>query len=162
MGLLFFSPTLHDGLLKKIIEFSREAAHPADRSRVFVSDMAYADAFVEADYDAHFLKTRRGLNNGLSEGKLAGVLFFRFNRRRIVHLSHEIADNSFYEHFQEKVIIRIIGALLHVNFNDPWIKSWAGQKRPGGMRHNFQDIYGELMYLTCRRHYNQESLALFF
>lgn len=162
MGLLFFPQTIQEGLLGRIIQFADEMAHPADRTRVFISAKAYAEAFVEADYDAYFIQTRRGLTNGLSEGKLAGVLFFRLSRHRIIHLSKEITENQDYEHFQEKVIIKIIGALLHIDFNDPWIIERVKKSRPGGMRHKFQNFYNELLYLTCRRHYNQESLALFF
>jgi hypothetical protein len=162
MALLFFPDSMQKGLLSRIVQFAKETAHPADRSRVFISEKAYVEAFIEADYDAHFLKTRRGLTNGLSEGKLAGVLFFRLSRHRIIHLSQEITEYEDYEHFQEKVIIRIIGSLLHIDFNDPWIVERIKKERPGGMRHKFQNFYNELLYLSCRRHYNQESLALFF
>lgn len=162
MALLFFPESMQKGLLSQIVKIARDMARPADRVRVFVSEKAYVEAFGEADYDAHFLRTRRGLTNGLSEGKLAGVLFFRLSRHRIIHLSQEITEHEDYEHFQEKVIIKIIGALLHIDFNDPWIIERIKKKRPGGMRHDFQNFYNELLYLTCRRHYNQESLALFF
>lgn len=162
MALQFFPEKFERGLLTKIIEIARATAHPADRTRVFVSQKAYSDAFAEADFDAAFLKARRGLHNGVSEGKIAGILFFRFSRHRIIALVPDIIDHPDYEHFQEKIVIRIIGSLMHVDFNDPWIANLAGTMRPGGLRYNFQKIYGELMYLTCRRHYNQESLALFF
>lgn len=162
MTLQFFTESFQSGLLTKIVDFAKTLAHPADRTRIYVSEKAYAEAFAEADFDARFLKARRGLVNGLSEGKLAGVLFYRLSRHRIVHLGHEIIDNSYYENFQEKIIIKIVGSLMHIDFNDPWIFRKIGSKRPGGMRYNFLNIHGELMYLTCRRHYNQESLALFF
>ncbi len=117
MALQFFTDTFQRGLLDKIAQFAANLAHPGDKNRVFISEKAYAEAFAEADFDASFLKARRGLLNGVSEGKLAGVLFYRFSRHRIVHVGHEIADNSHYEHFQEKVIIKIIGSLMNVDFN---------------------------------------------
>ncbi len=129
---------------------------------MFVSAKAYAQAFSEADFDAHFMRQRRGLSAGLSEGKLAGILFFRLTRHRIISLDPSIGDTSEYENFQEKLVITIIASLLRVEFNDPWIKELKGKPRPSGMRLNFQDIYGELLFFTSRRHYNQESLALFF
>jgi len=162
MATQFFPDTFQRGVLAKIAQFAREAAHSVDKDRIFISGKAYTDALAEAEFDANFLRDRRGLRNGISEGKLAGVLFYRFSRHRIVHLGHEIVDDPHYEHFQEKVIVKIIGSLLNVNFNDEWIRSKIGNKRPSGLRNNFQNLYGELMYLTCRRHYNQESLALFF
>ncbi len=162
MAFQYFSQHFHNGLLDKIIDISRQMAQPADRTRIKVSSKAYSEAFSEADFDAFFLKSRRGLANGVSEGKLTGVLFFRMCRHKIINLSHEIVDHPDYEHFQEKIMIKIIGSLMHLDFNDPWIKELIGKPRPSGMRLNFQNIHNELLFVTCRRHYNQESLALFF
>ncbi len=162
MPLQFFTENFQRELLGKIRKYALEQTNPADRTRVFISGIAYADAFSEADFDAQFLKARRGNRNGNSEGKLAGVLYFRMTRHQIIHLSPEIAENPHYSRFQERLMIKIIGALLNVNFSDPWITSKAGQTRSSGLRWQFQDIYSELQFLTCRRHYNQESLALFF
>ncbi|MBF0375116.1 MAG: hypothetical protein HQL39_17075 [Alphaproteobacteria bacterium] len=149
-------------MLRKIVEIARGLAHPTDKARIYASEEAFADAFTEADFDAHFLKIRRGNQNGNSEGKMAGLLYFRLTRHRIIHLPPEIVDHSHYKYFQEKVIIKIVGSLMKVDFNDPWILEKNGTRRPGGRKWQFQDIYSELQYLTCRRHYNQESLALFF
>src|SRR5690349_13757496 len=88
MALQFFTETFQRGLLAKIDQFAKNSAHPSDKNRIFISEKAYADAFAEADFDASFLKARRGLLNGISEGKLAGVLFYRFSRHRIIHLAH--------------------------------------------------------------------------
>src|SRR5687767_4322414 len=126
MALQFFTDTFQRGLLVKIAQFARSSAHPSDKGRVFISEKAYADAFAEADFDASFLKARRGLLNGISEGKLAGVLFYRFSRHRIVHLGHEIIDNSYYEHFQEKIAIRLVSSLMNVDFNDQWVVEKIG------------------------------------
>ncbi|UEM20129.1 hypothetical protein JL100_024105 [Skermanella mucosa] len=112
MTLQFFTESFQRGLLGRIIQVAKASAHPSDRARIYVSEKAYAEAFAEADFDASFLKARRGLLNGISEGKLSGVLFYRFSRHRIVHLGHEIIDNFHYENFQEKIIINIIGSLM--------------------------------------------------
>ena len=162
MALQYFTETFQHSLLKKIHEYALKECHPADRTRVFISSIAYADAFSEADFDAHFLKLRRGNHHGNSEGKLAGVLYFRLTRHQIIHISQEIVENSHYNRFQERIMVKIVGALLNVDFNHPWIRARVGQLRPQGVRFAFQDIYSELQFLTCRRHYNQESLALFF
>jgi hypothetical protein len=162
MALVYFSEDNQRKFLKKIVESATQTAFPADRMRIYVSADAFADAFTEADFDAHFLKSRRGNANGNSEGKLAGVLFFRLTRHRIIHLSPEIVDHTHYKNFQEKIIIKLIISLLGVDIEDPWIAQKIGQARPGGRKWELQDLNGELTYLTCRRHYNQESLALFF
>jgi len=161
-SLQFFTEHFQREFLKKIREYARKLALPADATRIFISEVAYADAIAEADFDAEFVKMRRGNGNGNSEGKLAGILYFRLTRHKIIHFSPEIAEHNDYARFQERVVVQLIGSLLQVDFNDVWIQQRKNTKRPGGMRYNFQDIYGELQYLTCRRHYNQESLALFF
>jgi hypothetical protein len=162
MSSSYFPENFQSKLFHRFIVFCEKLAHPADKTRIFLSKKAYAEAFIEADFDAIFLEKRRGLPAGLSEGKLAGILFYRFSRHRIIHLSHEIIDHPDYENFQEKVVISIMWALMHINLNDPWIRQKEGSRRPGGMRGRFLGIQDELIYLTSKRHYNQESLALFF
>lgn len=162
MSFNFFSEKMNAGLLLKIEDAARRLSRPGDEDKVRISARAYANAFAEADFDAHFAKLRRGLKDGVSEGKLAGILFYRLTRHRIVLLDSDIADVSHYEDFQEKLMISIIGSLMHVDFNDPWVTQLEGTRRPEGMKFEFQDIHGELRYFTNKRHYNQESLALFF
>lgn len=162
MPLLFFSESSQRKFLKKLVDIARTEARPEDGRCVFVSSDAFADAFTEADFDAYFIKMRRGNKEGNSEGKLAGIIYFRLTRHRFVHLPPELVDEGHYRHFQERIIIKFVASLLRVDLNDPWIRSRVGTERPEGLRRNFQDIYSELKYLTCRRHYNQESLALFF
>jgi hypothetical protein len=112
--------------------------------------------------DAHFMEKRRNLNDGVSEGKLAGALYYRLTRAKIISLAPDVFDEDKFVDFQERVMIRLVTDLLHVRLDHPWIKQLAGTQRGGGLRSEFQNISGELIYLTSKRHYNQESLALFF
>ena len=162
MAFKYFSEKTHAGILAMIRKYAKERVRSGDEEKVKISSLAYANAFAEADFDASFAKVRRGLDAGISEGKLAGILYYRLTRHCIVHLDSDITDTSYYQDFQEKLMIIIIGSLMNVNFNDPWIQKLEGTPRAKGMKLDFQDIHGELRYFTSKRHYNQESLALFF
>ncbi len=162
-GLKFFKSMVLGDMLDKVIELSiASSLDPADKDKIAVSGEAFYDAIKEADCDAYFLEQRRSLSNGVSEGKLAGILYFRLTRHRIIHLSPDICEKKEYAHFQEKRIIKIVMALLNIEIDHIWINKRIGTQRDRGLRKNFQNIYEELLYITARRHYNQESLALFF
>jgi len=158
----YFSDRFVQGIYDKFIEKTIEFLDPEHRDHVYFLDRSYYQAFEEADCDAVFMKHRRKLDKGISEGKLAGAIYFRLTRHKIVHLSKDIYELSQYENLQERVAISIVCALLRIDLQGEWISKLVGTTRPGGMRTNFQNLYGELIYITSKRHYNQESLALFF
>ncbi|WP_143271036.1 MULTISPECIES: hypothetical protein [unclassified Azospirillum] len=162
MSLSYFPKNFIETVLGRIIDTTVNRAHPADVTRVFVSNKAFSLAMIEADFDATFLKSRRGFERGISEGKICGILLYRLYKHRIINLSSEIIENDHYENFQEKVIIEVVCGLLKVNTVHPWIREKIGKERVVGSNLKFQDIFGELMYILSRRHYNQESLGLFF
>lgn len=158
----FFPDSFVLKIYDKFAETAIGLVAPEHRGHVYFSDRSYFQAFEEADCDAVFMKQRRGLEKGISEGKLAGAMYFRLTRHRIIHLSKDIYDLSQYENLQEKVAIKVVCDLLRIDLQSGWIRQLAGSPRPGGMRTNFQNLYQELIYITSKRHYNQESLALFF
>ncbi|MEG3618873.1 hypothetical protein V5T82_10445 [Magnetovibrio sp. PR-2] len=161
-SILFFSENAQRKLLAQIIEYALEAVHVDDFEGVSVDFGRFFSAMREANFDIEFVHRRRGLENGISEGKLAGIVFYRLTRERIINLNQSLLKQGHFQFLQEEVMIKIIGALLHVDFSDEWIAQKIGTERSEGMRQKFQDLYNELRYISCRRHYNQESLALFF
>ncbi len=158
----FFSENFERKFFDNLIKETLERVPYGSHDDVFFSDYEFFSAMREADLDAQFMDARRGLDHGISEGKVAGILYFRLARAKIIYLGPKLSSQEGYRNIQSEILLILLGSLLHVDFNHPWVSGKAGNQRNAGMRNCFQDIYKELLYVTCRRHYNQESLALFF
>jgi hypothetical protein len=108
------------------------------------SERELRGAFEEAELDVVALwKRRRPERNGLSVGKIAGVLAYRLSRFKIVYFSERAAErrNAF-----------IVQDLTALTFVCEQILHRAPPNRS----------LCELAYQLSRRHANQETLALFF
>lgn len=158
----FFPNAFKKDIYAKFIEYTLEYVNEHHHDFVLFHTKNFFDAIKEADFDARFMRERRGLERGVSEGKIAGALYFRLTRHKVIHLTKEVFDIEAYRNLQEKVSADIVCSLLKINLKNNWVSDLQGTKRPGGTRLLFQDLYSELIYLTSKRHYNQESLALFF
>src|SRR5687768_16315508 len=114
---------------------------------------------MDAETDIKFLRERRGLTNGVSEGKLGGVLRFRLCRRRIVHLARPLSEDESFVGLQEEAALATVMELLHLDFSLPAIRQKINQPRPGPSITKLQDLERELKFLIRTRHYNQETLG---
>lgn len=115
---------------------------------ISISAIELAGAFKEAAKDLEILDRRRKPKNGISWGKLAGVLWFRLSRYRIVNIQdmdgveekrlHE--KRKFYR-IQDIAIFQLVfEKILHIQAPEPLMK--------------------ELLYIMARRHMNQEMLGV--
>jgi hypothetical protein len=124
----------------------------ADTARLLhlnANDFGYSErelkaAFHEANVDIDAMWRRRGpQKNGLSLGKIAGVLAYRLSRYKIVWLSDTAAEQK------NAFLLQDLSALTFVCEDvlrrKPTTKSLC-----------------ELAYQIARRHANQETLALCF
>lgn len=158
----FFSDSFKESIYEKFINYTVEYVNEQHREFVFFYSKNFFEAIKEADFDACFMRERRGLEKGISEGKVAGALYFRLTRHKVIHLAKNLFEIEDYKNLQEKVSADIVCTLLKIDLKSNWVFNLQGTKRTGGTRLLFQDLYSELIYLTSKRHYNQESLALFF
>ena len=141
------------------------ATDPSKRSLISISKAEFIAALRECETDLEFLQTRRKLQNGVSEGKVAGVLLFRLCQRRIVHLQlHGLDEDPPEAHtLQEKAAIHTVLQLLNLNISQDHLSSFMGTHRnPHITAKALQDLETELLYLVKRRHCNRENLGIFF
>ena len=96
----FFSETAQKRLLGRIIQCALLRVEAGHHHWVSVSDKAFFDAMQEANFDIRFLKERRNLESGISEGKIAGILYFRLTRAQFINPSAEILDIGEYRTLQ--------------------------------------------------------------
>jgi hypothetical protein len=132
------------------------------RANVNFSKKEFVDALKEAETDISFIKNRRALHSGISESKLAGVLLFRLCRRKIIHLCHRACEIPHYHTLQERAAINTVLELMHLDINQDWINQQINKARPSPSKTKLQDLGRELVFIIKSRHYNQESLAIFF
>jgi hypothetical protein len=100
-------------------------------------------ALDESDIDIKALFARRFRHNGISEGKIAGVLAYRLSRFKIVHLDNAGQNVSHIYMIQDLAAIFLVQSLF--------------LRVPIAPRRIF-----ELAYQMSRRHANQETLGLVF
>lgn len=158
----FFSDAAATVLYRRVRDIAISLLGSESPDKIYVSGRGFAQALRDADVDIHFMTLRRGLDEGVSEGKLAGALYFRLTRTKVITVFPTLSEQKDFQYFQERVMMLLVGELIHIDFDHPWIRSLASTQRGRGLKSNFQDLKNELIFLTWKRHYNQESLALFF
>lgn len=134
--------------------------NPDHMSFITPSQMMITNAFDEANVDVNFLRSRRVLKDGISEGKLAGAIVFRFCRNKFLHLSYPICDDEYYINLQERAVINTVLEILRIDVRRILIR--VGAERISGTQRRLQNVMNELIYMISSRHSNQEALALFF
>jgi hypothetical protein len=111
-------------------------------------DVSYSErelrlALEEAEIDVQALLNRRSRENGVSEGKLAGVYAYRLSRFKIVHFGTKYHDDKYSYAVQDISSILTVERII--------LKAHIGTDR-----------LKELAYQMARRHANQETLGLCF
>jgi hypothetical protein len=157
---VFFSLEFINTLSTRFIHNLLAGLSPEQRKSVNVSFTGLGNAFKDAQTGISFIETRRGLKDGISEGKLGGVLLFRLCRRRIVHLLPPLSDNDLFIELQEQAALVTVMEQINLDLRLDPITRKIGHPRPAPAMTNFQDIETELIFLIRTRHYNQETLGL--
>jgi hypothetical protein len=157
---VFFSQEFIEKLSTRFVHNLRAGLDPKERKSVNVSSIELANAFKDAQTDISFIETRRGLKDGISEGKLGGVLLFRLCRRRIVHLLPPLCEDDSFIGLQEQAALVTVMEQINLDLRLDAITRKIGHPRPAPAITNFQDIETELIFLIRTRHYNQETLGL--
>jgi hypothetical protein len=154
-----------DYLVSQFSSYLIAATDPDKRSLVSVSKAEFIAALRECETDLEFLQKRRRLQDGVSEGKVAGVLLFRLCQRRNVHLHLQgLKEDPPEAHtLQERAAIHTVLQLLNLDISQDHLSSSVGTHRsPNIPAKALQDLETELLYLVKRRHCNQENLGIFF
>lgn len=116
--------------------------------RIPLFQVSYSEAELrrsldETDIDLQAMFNRRSRTNGISLGKISGILAYRLSRFKIIHLA-EVAQNH-----KAGYIIQDVAALMTV-------EAIVLRKRISPR------ILLELAYQMSRRHANQETLGVIF
>ncbi|MBF0305701.1 MAG: hypothetical protein HQL41_08655 [Alphaproteobacteria bacterium] len=100
-------------------------------------------AMDEADLDFKALLSRRSQSHGISEGKIAGVIAYRFSRFKILHFKPDALDQKHVYLIQDAAALFLVSSIiLH--------------RKIGGRR------LLEICYQMARRHANQETMGVIF
>lgn len=111
--------------------------------QVSYSESELRRALDEADIDLQAMFERRSRADGISPGKVAGILAYRLSRFKIVHLNEAGQEHKAGFLLQEVAALLIVEALI-LRVTIP--------KR----------TFLELAYQMSRRHANQETLGVVF
>jgi hypothetical protein len=138
-------PETRQALTRRYVEALAEAARAFQFK---LSDLDYSEAELayaldEADIDLGALLERRSREDGLSDGKIAGVIAYRLSRFKIVHFIPAIHDKRDLYMVQDAAALYLVQSLI--------LRCKLGNRR-----------FLELAYQMSRRHANQETLALCF
>ena len=108
------------------------------------SEQELSFAVAEAELDVRYLLGRRSPKDGISQGKIAGVVAFRLARFKILHFAEEAFSHAQAPFVQELAALLLVNRLFIKNKDVP-----------------ARGLY-ELAYQLSRRHANQETLGVFF
>lgn len=115
-------------------------------NQIHISETALAIAFAEIRKDCHAIVNRRNPRNGVSIGKIAGIVTFRLVRFAPFQISEDLLED-------EKAIF--INIYVAIAFS---LRVLLGR--------NISEVRSELMkelvYTLSRRHTNQETLGMVF
>lgn len=166
----FFKESTSKLIGKKILKYAVELAlqecsdkNVSIQEFIHIDGKSYYRAIHELNFDIHFMQQRRSLENGLSDGKLAGSLYFRLTRIRFIHINKSFVGEGNFSFLQERIMLKVVEAILAINLSHPWmIELQKNHTRESGFRYDYQNLSTEVVYFSGLRHHNQESLALFF
>ena len=113
------------------------------------SNTNYEIAMREINMDFDFLSTRRCLKNGVSKGKIAGIILFRFIKHPCIFPRFENEDNPHILFINNFVaLFFVLEYFLNIdNIED---------------KNNKDKIIKEIAFSIAFRHINQETLGLIF
>lgn len=142
-------PAIPDEARRRILsEYVTSLAGACRTLRIPLADAEYSEreltlALHEADIDLHAMFARRCRKDGISKGKIAGIVAYRLSRFKIVHFT-ENGRSSAYSYLAQDLaaIFAVRALLLRVPMSAERVL--------------------ELAYQMSRRHANQETLGVVF
>ncbi|MEI7606180.1 MAG: hypothetical protein WCJ64_02225 [Rhodospirillaceae bacterium] len=134
-----------DSILSRYVEALGSALkyYKIPLSDAEVSQLELSRAIDESELDLSAMMARRTGSNGISPGKIAGIIAFRLTRFAIVHLSGTSIENKLLHMVQPLAALMVVYSVVLRKVPD-------------------QSLLRELCYQLSRRHANQETLGAIF